>query len=511
MIAERFFYGVHPRERGYKIYAYSSKTMAEKYKKSIAKFVHSIDREDVEAEGNVRVIFTVQDMLFISFITSGRDLYKRTGLTSCNIAVELNQLMIERINPIIFENFLKIADETEEIPPIEIDPHKFKDEGISKEVDDQLKLTAALLLKGEKVILVHDLDQKDVIEIPYKLFGLLFGNPRAMLPCITTMPGKNVMEFKLILSRKTPSILPKGRRIVRLNGAIGDEGRRLIDLYFGEPRPPSMPYTGSNDITDRFSSSMEVSVSDNLPESVKRVRVIRERLINLSYKLRSSHGDGISTNQLTEDIVTVIDELENIVERRRFKSPRLKKGISVSVIKEMLSPALIFPMLYLLRMVGKDKLMRRFESVISDLLKAIFNLEDIEQLLPEYKEGNPNKGFKGEDVGKRVNVCIERIWNSGVRSLWVKIDENGRGRLETPGLSIGLASSRDVAKLNEAISEAKTTGSASFVRSDGRPLTVWRGDDGSINIQGMGNTWIHIKSMEDVAKLQRALHSYFEG
>jgi len=114
-------------------------------------------------------------------------------------------------------------------------------------------------------------------------------------------------------------------------------------------------------------------------------------------------------------------------------------------------------------------------------------------------------------MGKRIDECIYRKWGSGTRELCVKIDESGRGELKTPGLSIGLSSSRDVARLNEAISEAKVTGSASFIRDDGRPLTVWRGKDGSINIQGVGESWIHIESMDDVAKLQKLLHKHFES
>ena len=113
-------------------------------------------------------------------------------------------------------------------------------------------------------------------------------------------------------------------------------------------------------------------------------------------------------------------------------------------------------------------------------------------------------------MGKRIDECIYRKWKSGTRELWVKIDESDRGELKTPNLSIGLSSSRDVARLNEAISEAKVTGSASFIRDDGRPLTVWRGKDSSINIQGVGESLIHFESMDDVAKLQRLLHEHFE-
>ena len=113
-------------------------------------------------------------------------------------------------------------------------------------------------------------------------------------------------------------------------------------------------------------------------------------------------------------------------------------------------------------------------------------------------------------MGKRIDKRIYRKWESGTRELWVKIDESGRGKLETPGLSIGLSSSKDVARLNEAISEAKVTGSGSFIRDDGRPLAIWRGEDGSINIQGVGESWIHFESMDDVAKLQRLLHEHFE-
>ena len=117
---------------------------------------------------------------------------------------------------------------------------------------------------------------------------------------------------------------------------------------------------------------------------------------------------------------------------------------------------------------------------------------------------------KGEPMPKPVDECIRRKWKSGTRPLCLKIDEKGRGELKTPNFSIGLSSSRDVARLNQAISEAKTTGASSFIRDDGRPITVWRGEDGSINIQGVGKSYIHIPSMEDVAKLQRLLHKHFE-
>ena len=113
-------------------------------------------------------------------------------------------------------------------------------------------------------------------------------------------------------------------------------------------------------------------------------------------------------------------------------------------------------------------------------------------------------------MGKRINEIIYRKWGSGTRELRIIINENGEGVLKAPNLSIGLSSSRDVARLNQAISEAKITGSASFIRDDGRPLTVWRGDDGSINIQGVGDSWIHFESMDDVAKLQKILHKHFE-
>lgn len=101
-------------------------------------------------------------------------------------------------------------------------------------------------------------------------------------------------------------------------------------------------------------------------------------------------------------------------------------------------------------------------------------------------------------------INVYRKWGSVTRELWVKIDESGRGELKIPGLSVGLSSSRDVARLNEVISEAKVTGSA-FIQDDGRPLTVWRGKDSSINIQGVGESLIHFESMDDVAKLQKLL------
>jgi len=112
-------------------------------------------------------------------------------------------------------------------------------------------------------------------------------------------------------------------------------------------------------------------------------------------------------------------------------------------------------------------------------------------------------------MGKYVNETMSRSWDGHEeKELYFLIHNDGSGEIRTDKITIALSGTYDVMMLQKALHRANKKGLARYFRRDGRPLSVWKDDEGGLHIQGVLDYNVYLATEADTKKFESILEKH---
>ena len=433
-------WGLHPSELGQGLKAYSDLNEVTPYLPTLGSIVNSNEIIMVHQIGEVHILYVTNNTMIFTLVTEGEDSYKRMGLFSHNIFVNVDDYRRLGASPRILEGrFIRDINIKGKLEPISIPIASLEKEPLVNDLSPNiLKDVLSLLLQGKGVVLSYPTpDNHHTLELPSFIFEALPPCAR-LIPYITAYPEKNYSWFKLIITSHEPWVFSEDWKAVKASASsefipkneIDKAVDLFVDLYYRKD-PKLKEYhkrwceiaKTQHDTekcaqvflraisTNKWQSvqgdnsgrkqTEQGTVSDQTADGQNKLSQVFASLVDSTGNAAMSaaqmdfsvqlnavttianylHNSQLRNNGDDEKARTILKSLiramDNTIEKKLLKST-LRKNTGVDTLWAALLPDTVANLLYCLRTLNLREQTGRLKENLQTYISIIFSLEDDE-------------------------------------------------------------------------------------------------------------------------------------